>query len=246
MNDQQRAASEVVLLHGWGCPTGYWAPLQFELHRLGFHTAAPPLPGYGPEAPLPAGFDWNVESIADVIAHGAARRPAPVHWVGHSLGGSIAATVAARHPEVAASATLLGMVPTAPSDAIRERLSAMFPDGPISDESVQQCLTAWYGDPLPADDEMLRAPFDIRRTVLDASLLAALDGVAPDVPEKIDVPAQVIVGADDQTRPLSEVEEYVRSHPGIELTVVPESGHMVHWSSPAACADRIRSLVTGG
>lgn len=245
MAEQHNGASEAVLLHGWGCPTGYWAPLQFELHRHGFHTAAPPLPGYGPEAPLPTGFDWNVESIADVIAAGAARRSAPVHWAGHSLGGSIAATIAARHPEVTASVTLVGMVPTAPSDTTRERLSAMFLDGPISEESIQLCLGAWYGDSLPADDEMLRAPFDIRRMVLDASLLAALDGVAPDVPEKITAPAQVIVGAEDQTRPLSDVEGYIRSHPGTKLTVVPDSGHMVHWKAPAACADRVRHLVTG-
>lgn len=245
MIEHEASASEVVLLHGWGCPTGYWAPLQFELHRHGLHTAAPPLPGYGPEAPLPAGFDWNVESIAEVIARGAARRPSAVHWVGHSLGGSIAATLAARYPELTASVTLLGMVPTAPSQTTRERLSALFLDGPISDEAIQMCLNGWYGDPLPADDEMLRAPFDIRRAVLDASLLAALDGVAPDVPQKITAPVQVIVGAGDQTRPLSEVEGYVQAHPATGLTVVPGSGHMVHWNAPAACADRIRSLAAG-
>lgn len=245
VNVQETATPEVVLLHGWACPTGYWAPLQFELHRQGIHTAAPPLPGYGPEAPLPTGFEWNVETIAGVIARGAARRSAPVHWVGHSLGGSIAATIAARHPQVTASVTLLGMVPTAPSTATRGRLSDMFLNGPISEDAIQMCLNTWYGDPLPADDEMLRAPFDIRRTVLDESLIAAFDGVAPDVPDQISAPVQVIVGEDDMTRSLDEVEGYVHTHPGTRLAVVPGAGHMVHWSSPADCAEQIQRLARG-
>lgn len=236
--------ADLVLLHGWACPAGYWAPLQRGLERLGHSAVAPPLPGYG-EAPLPDGFEWGVGTVAELLAaEFADRRQAPVHLAGHSLGGSIAATIAARHPELVASVTLLGMVPTAPSSTSRELLTGLFLNGPIGEDAIQFCIDAWYGNSPPEDTAMTHAPFGIRRDVLDASLLAALDGVEPDVPARLTAPVRVIIGAEDKTRPLAEVQGYVDAHAGTDLTVVPEAGHMVHWEAPQICAERIHALLT--
>ncbi|GAB3520434.1 alpha/beta fold hydrolase [Arthrobacter monumenti] len=235
---------DLVLLHGWACPAGYWKPLQRGLGQLGHSAAAPPLPGYG-DAPLPDGFEWGVGTVAELLAaEFAARRQAPVHLAGHSLGGSIAATIAARYPELVASVTLLGMVPTAPSSASRELLTRLFLNGPIREDAIQFCLNAWYGNSPTDDAAMTHAPFGIRRNVLDASLLAALDGVEQDVPGLLTVPVQVIIGAADKTRPLAEVQGYVDSHAGTDLAVIPGAGHMVHWEAPQTCAERIHALIT--
>lgn len=234
----------VVLLHGWACPVGYWKPLQRRLAGRGHPSIAPPLPGYGQEGQLPAEFDWNVEAVAELLAgeFAAGGRPRP-HLVGHSLGGSIAATIAARHPELAASVTLLGMVPTAPSSASAKLLSGLFLDGPISEDAIQLCLNSWYGSHARPGRQLTHAPFAIPRPVLNASLLAALDGVQPDVPGRISAEVQVIVGSGDQTRPLSEVRAFADGHDRTELTVVPGSGHMVHWDAADACAERISAMI---
>lgn len=243
------ASADVVLFHGWACPVGYWRPLRRRLEELGHRSVAPPLPGYGSaaeggDAELPPGFEWNVETVAGLFAtRFAARQQAPLHLVGHSLGGSIAATIAARYPELVASVTLLGMVPTAPSSASRELLSGLFLNRPISDDAIKLCLNSWYGERLPTNRQMTRAPFRIRRDVLDASLLAALDGVEPDVPGRIPVPVQVMIGAEDKTRSLSEVQTYADEHPGTELNVIPGASHMVHWQAAGACAEQIHGLI---
>lgn len=244
MHDDGEPAADLLLLHGWACPAGYWRPLQRQLEKLAHTAVAPPLPGYG-EAELPSGFEWGVGTVAELLAAEiAARRQAPIHLVGHSLGGSIAATIAARYPELAASVTLLGMVPTAPSSASRELLTGLFLNGPIREDAIQFCLNAWYGSHPPADVDMTHEPFGIRRDVLDASLLAALDGVEPDVPSGLAAPVQVIIGAEDKTRPLAEVQGYVDAHAGTDLAVVPGAGHMVHWEAPRICAERIHALIT--
>jgi pimeloyl-ACP methyl ester carboxylesterase len=127
----------LVLLHGWACSRAYWEPLARELEHAGRTVLAVDLPGYGPAGSRTGGedFDWTVENAAARLADELAGN-GPVHWVGHSLGGSIAATVAARYPDAAASVTLVGMVPLKPSAATEARLRRLFggpePAGPAA------------------------------------------------------------------------------------------------------------------
>ena len=87
----------VVLLHGFTGSKENWLPLMAELsaeHRV----IALDLPGWGESARV-AGEDYGVVAQSDRIAAWLATLPrAPDLLVGHSMGGHIAALVAARHP----------------------------------------------------------------------------------------------------------------------------------------------------
>lgn len=100
----------VVLVHGaGGSAETSFVGLVPALVRSGHRVVAVDLPG---RATAPLG-GWTIEGVADVLAatvRDLGERPAVV--VGHSLGGVISASMAARHPCVT-SELLLAAVPHA-------------------------------------------------------------------------------------------------------------------------------------
>lgn len=261
----------VLLIPGWACPACYWEPVAGRLRALGHQVEPVTLPGYGPESPLPDSFGWTVSEAAEWLAAEVRRRQpglgaatpvgqaVPFHLVGHSLGGSIGATLAAAHPKLVATLTLVGMVPVPPAPAVRTRLAELFLtelflsdpviSGPVASAQVdpqaaEQCLHSWYGSIPQEHRAMLEAPFKLPASVVLASLRAGLEGAAPEVPDRIVAPTQVIVGAGDGTRPPSAVDDFLTRHPGWRAIVVPGAGHMVHWEAPEQCAAAIHTLIT--
>ena len=108
---EQPSRPPVLLLHGWASASAYWEPLAAELLDAGRTVWIVDLPGYHRGDVLPPGFQWTLESAADSVAAVAVRHASPVHIVGHSMGGSVALTLAAANPELVASVALVGMVP---------------------------------------------------------------------------------------------------------------------------------------
>jgi len=93
----------VVLLHGLFMDHGAWDGVIDQLAGE-FHLVAPDFPGFGDsEKPPLARFGYDVESFTEVVADlyaGLDLGRAAV--VGHGLGGAVALTLAARHPELVA------------------------------------------------------------------------------------------------------------------------------------------------
>ena len=263
------ARTPFVLLHGWACPPANWDAVARILTAAGHRVVAPPLLGYGPE-PRSAVADedaWTLEAAADDVVRLLERLGSPAVVAGHSLGGSIAATLAAGRPDLVRGLAFVGMVPVAPSAATAARLTRLFlgpaapagaagpdapagatgPDAPAIPDAaaIESVLAAWYGA-APADPVVraeLEAPFRVRPEVLRGSLRAALGGVAPEVPEKIEAPVAVVLGAGDRTRPAGPIEALLAAHPGWTLTSVPDAGHMVHVETPHQCADALLALA---
>ncbi|SFN82527.1 alpha/beta fold hydrolase [Mycetocola miduiensis] len=98
-----------LLLHGAAGSWTTWLPLIRASHKAGTplrNVVALDLPGWGESGSISA--DATVEDLADAVAH-VTRTLGYARWdiFGHSLGGHVGLTIAARHPEHTASVTAI-------------------------------------------------------------------------------------------------------------------------------------------
>lgn len=99
-------AELAVYLHGLGGSATNFTDLA-GLVATRLPGMAIDLPGFGLSVP-PQGFDYAPDSQVEVIAALLADRGrGPVHLVGNSMGGAVALLLAARHPQLVRSLTLL-------------------------------------------------------------------------------------------------------------------------------------------
>lgn len=100
--------SRIVLVHGFTGSKENWLPIFADLAQR--HTViAPDLPGWG-GSERKAGEDYGYPAQAERLAAWLRQQPAealPLVLVGHSMGGGIAALVAARYPELVSKLVLM-------------------------------------------------------------------------------------------------------------------------------------------
>jgi len=100
-------APTVVMIHGFTGSKENWYPVAREL-RGRYRMLIPDLPGWGDSERKPDadyGFVAQAERVAAFIRALSPRKP--VVLLGHSMGGGIAALVAARYPQLVARVGLL-------------------------------------------------------------------------------------------------------------------------------------------
>lgn len=137
----------VVLLHGFGAGHETWETIQ---ERLSVETRvlACDLPGHGGSFDHPEAGPPKVAANA-VLSHLDARGIAAAHFVGHSMGGAVAALAAMFQPERVASLTLLA--PGGFGPEINQRLLKRYA-GAADEAALDLCLEAMFGwfSPVPA------------------------------------------------------------------------------------------------
>lgn len=94
------AATDIVLLHGWGLTPAVWAPMRSLLG--GRRSSAPALPGHAGAAAA------NAATLAAWSEHLAARLAPAATLVGWSLGAMLALDLARRYPARVARLVLIG------------------------------------------------------------------------------------------------------------------------------------------
>jgi len=96
----------VVLIHGLGMSSAYFAPLARALHDRKLNPVAPDLPGFGDSADGPP---LDSEGHAAVLASWAdALGIRDAVWVGHSLGCNDVVRLAAARPDLIRRAVCIG------------------------------------------------------------------------------------------------------------------------------------------
>ena len=165
----------VLLLHGFTGMKENW--LSFAPYLPGdVRLVAPDLPGWGGSTRLPAA-DYGYAAQADRIARFIeVQGLAPVDVVGHSMGGGIAAVLAARHPTLVRRVVLMdaGGVRFRDNDFGRDVLRGRNPFAVTNRDELDRYMALLFDDPplipWPADSAMIArrvADADFEQHVLD-------------------------------------------------------------------------------
>jgi pimeloyl-ACP methyl ester carboxylesterase len=225
------------------------SPFLAALSRR-FHVYAPLLPGYGPAEEAP-----TIRDMLDVTLHtldvlDALKLTRPV-LVGHSLGGMIAAEMAALAPREIDRLGLiapLGMwLDAHPVADLFTHLPYQLPALLFHDaEAGQRMLTAG-SDPTAPD-------FLVRFLVKNARQLGMAGKFLFPVPERglsrrlyrVTARTLLIWGQSDKVVPPVYAAAFAQALPGAERVMIPEAGHLVTWEKPEEVASAIRRLAGRG
>lgn len=229
----------VLLVHGWLVSGRSWEWLEPGLD--GFRLILPDLPGSGETPPDPAG-DSLAERVSRLGALCEMLDIRDAHLVGHSMGGQLAALLAAALPARFATLTLLNPVPVQGLDFPTE-LQPSFRDCGGKREDIgrivdMSCLRLdAEGRELLVEDGMRTAP---------ASVSAAFEAFRHGIPDaslaNATLPATVIA-TDDPFLPPAFLQSAVADRlPSGRLVMLPGPGHYPQVEMPRETAALLRDV----
>jgi pimeloyl-ACP methyl ester carboxylesterase len=228
-------APAVVLLHGFGSSLHTWDAWAQGLART-HRVVRVDLPGSGLSPPDPA-QDYRDERSLDMLlalmdSLGLQRSS----WVGHSMGGRIAWTLAARFPErvdklvlvapdgfasfgfeygkpMDVPATLGLMRHVLPKPLLRMNLQSAY----ARPEALSDAVTTRYHD-------LILAP-GARQAMLDRLRQTVLQEPVP-LLRQIKAPTLLVWGEADAMIPLSNAQDYLQALQSSRLVSWPQVGHL--------------------
>lgn len=245
----------VLLIHGMGRSLEDWQPTHDLLAR-DHRVVSLDLPGFGltrrmTGRPGLGGFADAVVGLLDALAAEDGTEPRPVHVMGNSLGGAVAMTVAADHPDRVASLLLVNsagfgrQANVSVLPMVYGALSALPVIGgrfrALARDAGLQSLRNVFFDPSKLTDEMVRHAGAVTRQPdyrvtfvttalsLGVPLVGSFPGWRRALLERIaaaDIPVMVVWGDADAVLPSSHLEAAVAALPHAQSHLFPDTGHM--------------------
>lgn len=235
----------LVFLHGAGGLTPQ-DPFVAALAER-FHVHAPFLPGYGDSEEAPSlrdMLDFTLHT-ADVVEALGLKDPI---LVGHSMGGMIAAEMAAVAPNDFSRLVLLcpaGLwlddhpIPDIFATLPYEMPGLLFHDA----EAGAAMMTSG----LAVDDPGFLQTY----LVTNARQLGMAGKILFPIPERglasrlyrVKARTLLVWGDSDRLVPPVYAQEFKRLIPAAQLVSVPEAGHMIHWEKTRACVEAVQRLA---
>jgi pimeloyl-ACP methyl ester carboxylesterase len=224
----------LLLVHGMGIGRRVWDDLSANASKM-FSVWSPDLPGFGcsdmPDAP------YSVAYYADFLnrfMETAGIERASV--AGISIGGAVAASLAARHPEKVRKLVLAAPAGLTPpqGEFVKPNLliDANYWLLSHNKEMFVRSFDNLFYEPgkVPVgliDDVWLRMKKpEYRRTLLRCSQsLAKVDPAFETSLEAIKAPTLIVWGQDDRIIPVSDAERFARKIHGAELKLFERCGH---------------------
>jgi len=217
------AGRPLLILHG-ASGAGAWAPYMADLAKR-HDVIVPEHPGFG-ASDTP---DWldNIPDLANFYLDFLDQLDLTgVDLVGFSLGGWIAAELAARNTRRLASVTLVAAagihvkgVPQVDSflRSDEQRIRDYFHDPKLAEETIKLRLKPELED------------VNLKNRTIAAKLMWQPRSYDPHLYKwlhRIDVPALLIWGANDLLFPKDYAFAYQRLIPGSSVTIIPDCGHI--------------------
>jgi len=229
----------VVLIHGAGGMHLYWPT---EIRRLAGHRVyALDLPGHGRSDDC--GGLQSIEAYADqVIAWLRAVRLPKAVFIGHSMGGGVALSLATRYSEHVLG---LGLFSASAHLAVSPVLleNSMSPTTFYKAvETLAQSSYSPYASPRLLVQAVQRLT-EVRSSVLYGDLLASQRYDGAGILADIHTPTLILCGAEDRLTPLRASQFLAGAIPGARLVIIPQAGHMVMLEKPIEVAEALQSFL---
>jgi pimeloyl-ACP methyl ester carboxylesterase len=245
----------VVALHCSSSHSGQWAALADDL-AADFAVFAPDLHGYGRSDALPRDGRAYFERDAAIVTALAAKHGAPLHLVGHSLGGTVALRVALRQPQLVASLTLIEPVQFSILEEIQDPARAEYHD--IASrvnalvrlkqprQAAQAFVDFWVAPGAFQTMDAATRDYVIATIGRVTDDWAGCSLVAPGQARLADcaalaMPCQIIRGGATRASARAITQALANTIPGATLHEVAGVGHMAAATKP----DLINPLITG-
>jgi pimeloyl-ACP methyl ester carboxylesterase len=229
----------VVLIHGAGGDHLHW---PYNLRRMGeYRVFAPDLPGHGKSEGI---GEQTIGGYAKIVADwlidiGISRAV----FVGHSMGGAIAQTLALDHSDLVRGIVLVATGSKLPVNPdLLEKLSA-----PAAFPKAVELIVKWSFS--KNVDEKLRQQAEetmkkTRPTVVYGDFVACSHFDMTERLKDIKMPTLVICGGEDVMTPIAISEGLRDQIPGAALVTVEGAGHMVMVEKSNEVAAAIRDFLS--
>lgn len=226
----------LVLLHGIGGDRLSWTPDIRCLPECRAFTLD--LPGHGrTEGPGRQSIEEYAHSIIGFIDSSGFSRAA---FVGYSMGGAIALSLALDYPDRVAG---IGLVSTGSCLPIPSSVLENAANSSTLPLAIKSLLELSFGARTPKNitDMLSKRLLKTRQTLLLSDLLACDRFNVTDRLDAIQTPTLVVCGTDDKLTPLRFSKALATQIPGAALQTVDGAGHMLVLEQPRRLA-RLLSL----
>jgi len=234
----------VVLIHGFSVPDYVWQPTFQGLAEAGYRVLSYDLygRGYSDRPDLLYDVDLFQSQLGGLLA--SLKINEPVHLVGLSMGGPIAARYAHQHTENVKSLILISPVVVQPTNSdifplnlpgVGEYLMATIME-PIVLPKLQ-VEDFYQPDNFPGWEDLYRVQLQYRGT--GKALLSTIRQLVILDPEdeyreleETDLPVLLVWGVNDQTIGEDQIEILKAILPEMEILQIEQAGHLVHYERP--------------
>ncbi len=234
----------VLLLHGLSARADRWVNNIDSIANEGYRVHALDLPGHGQSSPNPH-FDFSLSGycrwVSSFIEYTVAK---PVHLVGTSFGGFIAAGVAIARPELLASITLVGAIGLVPV-GLERRLRTKSWLKQMRPENIHERLENGLERKDLITNELIMEDYETNNGPGKAD---AFEKLAKYYEESLDddatidglktingkFPISFIWGAHDRSVSVEYGTTANSSLPGSTFDLIEGAGHFPYWEQPDA------------
>jgi pimeloyl-ACP methyl ester carboxylesterase len=247
-----RHAPAVIFLHGFGASLHTWEPWATTLlHDM--RVIRLDLPGSGLSSPDPTGHYTDARSVEVLLALMNRLNVSRASLGGNSIGGRIAWTFAAQHPERVDKLVLVspdgfaspgfeyGKTPQVPATV---KLMRYVLPKPL----LRMSLSPAYANPAALTDELTTRYHDL---MLGAgsrdAMIARMEQtvLVEPVPllKKITAPTLLLWGEQDALIPFGNSADYLKAIPRVTLVPLPGIGHLPHEEAPEQTIAPVRAFL---
>jgi pimeloyl-ACP methyl ester carboxylesterase len=245
-----RQGPAVILIHGFGASLQTWDAWSQGLARS-HRVICLDLPGSGLSLPDPAGDYTDARSIQLLLALMDQLGLRRASLIGHSIGGRIAWTFAALHPERVDRLVLVapdgfaspgfdyGRAPKVP--VLLGLMRYVLP-GPLLRMNLQPAYVGQLSDALlERYEDLLRAP-GARQALLDRMRQTVLVDPRP-LLAQVRAPTLLLWGERDALIPLANASDYLQALPQATLVSFPLTGHLPQEEAAAASLAAVSAFL---